>query len=95
MYHATWFVNSAAHTWGYRNFETRDGSRNNWWVAAISFGEGWHNNHHAQPRSAAHGMRCWEFDPTYWAICLMGRIGLATRVVRPKPPDTAGSSAGD
>ena len=57
MYHATWFVNSAAHTWGYRNFDTRDDSRNNWWVALMSFGEGWHNNHHAQQRSAAHGMR--------------------------------------
>ncbi len=86
LFHATWFVNSAAHTWGYRNFETKDGSRNNWWVALISFGEGWHNNHHAQQRSAAHGMKWWEFDPTYWIIVLMERIGLAQRVVRPKPP---------
>jgi stearoyl-CoA desaturase (delta-9 desaturase) len=95
MYHATWFVNSAAHTWGYRNFDTRDGSRNNWWVATLSFGEGWHNNHHAQPRSAAHGMRRWELDPTYWVICLMERIGLATRVVRPKPPELARPTGGD
>jgi stearoyl-CoA desaturase (delta-9 desaturase) len=86
MYHSTWFVNSAAHTWGYRNFKTDDGSRNNWWVAFISFGEGWHNNHHAQQRSAAHGMRWWELDPTYWAILLMERVGLATKVVRPRRP---------
>ncbi|MHC5026599.1 MAG: acyl-CoA desaturase [Planctomycetota bacterium] len=86
MYHATWFVNSAAHTWGYRNFETADGSKNNWWVALISFGEGWHNNHHAQQRSAAHGMRWWELDPTYWVILVMEKVGLAERVVRPKPP---------
>ena len=84
MYHATWFVNSAAHTWGYRNFDTADGSRNNWWVALISFGEGWHNNHHAQQRSAAHGMKWWELDPTFWVIVAMEKIGLARRVVRPK-----------
>lgn len=83
-FHATWFVNSAAHTWGYRNFETTDGSRNNWWVAIISFGEGWHNNHHAQQRSAAHGMRWWEIDLTYLTIRALEFVGLATRVVRPK-----------
>lgn len=82
-YHATWFVNSAAHTWGYRNFNTADGSRNNWWVALLSFGEGWHNNHHAQQRSAAHGMRWWEIDVTYWTIRAMELVGLARRVVRP------------
>jgi stearoyl-CoA desaturase (delta-9 desaturase) len=82
-YHTTWFVNSASHTWGYRNFKTDDGSRNNWWVALMSFGEGWHNNHHAQQRSAAHGMRWWEIDTTYWVILLMEKVGLAKRVVRP------------
>lgn len=87
--------NSAAHTRGHRNFDTRDDSRNNWWVAAISFGESWYNNHHAQPRSAAHGMRRGELDPICWAICLTGRIGLATRVVRPKPPATTTPTAGD
>ncbi len=84
IYHATWFVNSAAHTWGYRNFNTADGSKNNWWVALISFGEGWHNNHHAQQRSAAHGMRWWEIDPTWWVILLMEKVRLAKRVVRPR-----------
>lgn len=82
-YHATWFVNSAAHTWGYRNFKTKDGSRNNWWVALLSFGEGWHNNHHAQQRSAAHGMRWWEIDLSYMTIRVFELVGLAKRVVRP------------
>lgn len=76
-YHATWFVNSASHTWGYRNFDTRERSRNLWWVALVSFGEGWHNNHHAFPRSAAHGLYKMEWDPTYWTIKAMGWIGLA------------------
>lgn len=82
-FHATWFVNSAAHTWGYKNFNTPDGSKNNWWVALISFGEGWHNNHHAQQRSAAHGMRWWEIDPSYLTIRVFELLGLARRVVRP------------
>ncbi len=86
LFHATWFVNSASHTWGYRNFQTSDGSRNNWWVAILSFGEGWHNNHHAQQRSAAHGMKWWEFDPTWWTILLMKRCGLAWDIVHPKLP---------
>lgn len=85
VYHGTWFVNSAAHTWGYRNFATEDGSRNNWWVALLSFGEGWHNNHHAQQRSAAHGMKWWEFDLTYWTIKVLEKVGLAWNVVEPKP----------
>jgi stearoyl-CoA desaturase (delta-9 desaturase) len=85
-YHSTWFVNSAAHTWGYRNFATSDGSRNLWWVAFLSFGEGWHNNHHAQQRSAAHGMRWWELDLTYLTIRLMGLLGLARDIVRPSAP---------
>lgn len=88
MYHGTWFVNSAAHTWGYRNFETADASRNSWWVALISFGEGWHNNHHAQQRSAAHGMKWWEFDITYLTIRVMEKLGFAWKVVRPKLPET-------
>lgn len=91
LYHATWFVNSASHTWGYRNFETTDGSRNNWWVALLTFGEGWHNNHHAQQRSAAHGMRWWEIDTTWWAILLMEKVGLAKRVVRPKVDEMDGA----
>jgi len=83
VYHGTWFVNSAAHTWGYRNFETTDTSRNTWWVALLSFGEGWHNNHHAFQRSAAHGLRWFEIDPTYYLIKVLSWVGLARDVVRP------------
>ena len=83
-YHSTWFVNSAAHTWGYRNFETTDHSTNNWWVALVSFGEGWHNNHHAFQRSAAHGLRWFEFDLTYLTIRLLGLVGLATDIKLPE-----------
>ncbi len=76
-------VNSVTHTWGYRNFECRDSSRNNPLVALLTFGEGWHNNHHADQRCAAHGRRWWEIDPTYSAILLLERLGLAWDVVRP------------
>lgn len=86
VFHGTWFVNSAAHTWGYRNFETNDNSRNLWWVALFSLGEGWHNNHHQQQGSAAHGMRWYEIDITYWVICFLEEIGLAWDVKRPIPP---------
>jgi sn-1 stearoyl-lipid 9-desaturase len=86
-YHATWFVNSASHVWGYQNFDTHDDSRNNWWVALLSFGEGWHNNHHAQQRSAAHGMKWWELDMTWWTIRALSWVGLATNIVYPKIPE--------
>jgi len=82
-YHSTWFVNSASHTWGYRNFKTREKSRNLWWVALLAFGEGWHNNHHAFPRSAAHGLRRFELDPTYWAIKMLSWVGLAKDIHLP------------
>ncbi len=81
--HVTWAVNSASHIWGYRNYPTRDNSRNLWWVGLLAFGEGWHNNHHAYPRSAPHGHRWWEIDFTYWMICLMARLGLAWNIVQP------------
>jgi stearoyl-CoA desaturase (delta-9 desaturase) len=83
VWHITWSVNSATHLWGYRNFETRDDSRNNWLVALLSNGEGWHNNHHAQPRSAAQGMRWWELDVSYLTIRALEAVGLAWGVVRP------------
>ncbi len=85
VYHVTWFVNSATHTWGYRNYETKDQSTNLWWVALLSWGEGWHNNHHAHPRSAAHGLRRSEPDMTYWIIRFLARIGLARDIVLPAP----------
>ncbi|MEX1016702.1 MAG: fatty acid desaturase [Phycisphaeraceae bacterium] len=84
VYHATWFVNSATHTWGYRSHETDDDSTNLWWVALLSFGEGWHNNHHAQQRSAAHGMKWYEFDITYLTIRLLAKVGLASDIIKPK-----------
>ena len=75
--HATWFVNSAAHVWGYRTFETPEGSRNLWWVGLIAWGEGGHNNHHAYQRSARHGLQWWELDATWLAICALRALGLA------------------
>ena len=78
--HATWLVNSATHMWGGRRFETRDDSRNNWWVALISFGEGWHNNHHAHPTSARHGLAWYEFDPSWLQIKVLKRLGLAKSI---------------
>jgi fatty-acid desaturase len=79
--HATWFVNSASHIWGYKNYVTRDDSRNNWWVALVTYGEGWHNNHHAHPRMALHGHKWWEVDVTYMVIRAMRAVGLAWDVV--------------
>jgi len=81
VFHITWFVNSATHMWGYRNYETTDDSRNLWWVGLLAFGEGWHNNHHAYQRMAAHGHRWWELDPTYWVITAMEKLGLVWDVV--------------
>jgi len=86
VYHCTWFVNYASHVWGYRSFPTRDGSRNLWWVALLSYGEGWHNNHHAFQRSARHGLRWWELDLTYWTIRLMSLVRLARHVQMPHEP---------
>lgn len=79
--HATWLVNSASHIWGYQNFKnTRDNSKNLWWVALLSWGEGWHNNHHAHPRSARHGMKWWELDVTYGVILLFSWLKLAKNI---------------
>ncbi len=76
-WHATWLVNSAAHIWGRRRFATRDDSRNNWWVAILSFGEGWHNNHHAHPSSARHGLAWYELDVNWYGIRVLQLLGLA------------------
>lgn len=85
--HCTWLVNSATHVpaWGYRSHETRDDSINCWWVALLTYGEGWHNNHHAYQISARHGMSWWEFDSTYLTIRLLEKVGLAKNVKLPKP----------
>ncbi len=83
-WHCTWFVNSASHLWGYRRYDTGEGSRNNWWVALLTYGEGWHNNHHAYVHSAAHGLRWWELDLTYLTIRLLGVVKLATNIRLPR-----------
>jgi sn-1 stearoyl-lipid 9-desaturase len=80
--HATWLVNSATHMWGSRRFATRDDSRNSWWVAALTFGEGWHNNHHAHPTSAAHGLAWYEVDVNFLNIRLLEALGLVWDVKR-------------
>ena len=84
VWHITWSVNSATHMWGYRNYATDENSRNNWFVALVSNGEGWHNNHHADQRSAAHGHRWWEFDITYMTIRGLATVGLASDVIMPR-----------
>jgi len=81
--HNTWAVNSVTHMWGYRNYETDEESRNNLIVGYTSMGEGWHNNHHADPRSARHGHRWWELDITYLTIRLLGVVGLADEIIEP------------
>ncbi|MGH8165141.1 MAG: acyl-CoA desaturase [Rhodanobacteraceae bacterium] len=79
-YHTTWLVNSAAHSVGYRSYKTTDRSTNSWWVALLSFGEGWHNNHHAFPYSARHGLAWYEIDITWWFIKAMRAMRLADKV---------------
>ena len=83
-WHITWSVNSVTHVWGYRNYETDDNSRNNLLVGLLSNGEGWHNNHHADQRAAAHGHKWWEFDVTWLTIRFLEKLGLVKNVVRPK-----------
>jgi len=78
--HATWLVNSATHMWGGRRFNTRDDSRNNWWVALITFGEGWHNNHHAHPTSARHGLAWYELDLSWIQITILKYLGIAKSI---------------
>lgn len=80
LWHSTWFVNSATHCWGYRNFHADDNARNLWWVSLLTYGEGWHNNHHTFPHSAQTGWHWWEIDVTWQTIRLLQRLGLATKV---------------
>jgi stearoyl-CoA desaturase (delta-9 desaturase) len=82
--HSTWLVNSASHIWGYRSQETRDNSTNLWWVALLTYGEGWHNNHHAFQTSARHGLRWWEVDLTYTMIQAMKLSRIAYNIRLPK-----------
>ena len=75
--HATWLVNSATHLWGSRRFDVADDSTNSWWVALLTFGEGWHNNHHAHPRAARHGLAWYEVDVNWYGIRALQLLGLA------------------
>jgi fatty-acid desaturase len=84
VWHQTWAVNSFTHMWGYRSYATDEGSRNNWFVGLWAHGEGWHNNHHADQRSARHGHRWWEIDTTYLTIRLFEKLGLASDIVLPR-----------
>lgn len=79
-WHFTWLVNSATHLWGTRRFETRDDSRNNALVSVVTFGEGWHNNHHAYPRSARNGLTWKEFDINWYQILFLEKLGLIKNV---------------
>lgn len=83
-WHIMWFVNSATHKWGYRNYDTKDLTTNCWWVGLLAAGEGWHNNHHAQPSCASHGHKWWEFDLSFLIIRGLELAGLARAVKRPK-----------
>ncbi len=82
LHHVTWSINSICHFWGRRRFDSPDESRNVWWLSWLSFGESWHNNHHAFPSSAFHGLRRFEIDPGGWVIRGLEACGLAWRVVR-------------
>lgn len=92
LWHTTWMINSVTHMWGYRTFKVEDNSRNLWWAAIFTYGEGWHNNHHAYPSVAKAGWRWWELDVTRWAIWLLKQTGLARKVVMPPKQATAGRS---
>ncbi|MCL7051055.1 hypothetical protein MKW94_007966 [Papaver nudicaule] len=83
VYHITWLVNSACHVWGNQDWNTKDLSKNNWWVALLAFGEGWHNNHHAFEFSARHGLQWWQLDMTWYIVRLLQVTNLATDVKLP------------
>ena len=82
--HCTWLVNSATHLWGSRRFATDDDSRNSFWVAILTFGEGWHNNHHAHAQSARHGLRWYEIDMNWYGIQALRLMGLAKGIKLPR-----------
>lgn len=80
VFHCTWFVNSATHKFGYKSHESNDYSKNCWWVALVTYGEGWHNNHHAYQYSARHGLQWWEIDITWMTIRFLELLGLAKNI---------------
>ena len=83
LWHSTWLINSASHITGYRSHDSDDNSRNLWWAAILTYGEGWHNNHHAYPNVAKAGWKWWEIDMTWWVIVSLRQMGLARRVILP------------
>jgi stearoyl-CoA desaturase (Delta-9 desaturase) len=83
LYHGTFSINSLAHVHGTKRYLTGDDSRNNWWLAILTLGEGWHNNHHAYQRSTRQGFRWWEFDPTYYVLKLFSWAGLVWELGEP------------
>lgn len=90
VHHVTWSINSVCHLWGSQPFKSRDHSRNNLVFGVVAMGEGWHNNHHAFPTSARHGLHWWQIDISYWIICAMAWLGLAWKV---RVPDAAALAA--
>ena len=94
VHHITWSINSVCHIWGSRPFKSDDESRNNALFGWLAFGEGWHNNHHAFPTSARHGLFWWQFDATYVLIRLMEKLGLVRDVKVPSAERVAGKRAG-
>ncbi|MGO9248873.1 MAG: acyl-CoA desaturase [Solirubrobacteraceae bacterium] len=94
LHHATFSINSLCHFFGRRGFQTHDESRNNVWLALPTLGEAWHNNHHAFPTSARHGLRWWQLDPSAWLISALERVGLVWDVVRIAPERQLAKSLG-
>jgi stearoyl-CoA desaturase (delta-9 desaturase) len=86
VWHATWLVNSACHTWGHKPFKISDGATNPWWVAFLTFGEGWHNHHHENSKTAKYGLEWWQIDMNYLQILLLEKLGLAKQVVHSVKP---------
>ena len=93
LYHGTFFINSMAHVHGKQRYATGDDSRNNWWLAIITLGEGWHNNHHAYQRSARQGFRWWEVDVTYYVLKGLEAIGVVHDMGTP-PADVVANTRG-
>jgi stearoyl-CoA desaturase (delta-9 desaturase) len=92
VHHVTWSVNSVCHLWGRRPFRGGDQSRNNFLFGVLALGEGWHNNHHAFPTSARHGLRWWQVDVSYYVIRVLALLGLAWKVRLPAKPELAQSA---
>ena len=85
LWHSTFLINSLAHVWGSRRFETTDTSRNNFWLALLTMGEGWHNNHHRFAHLSRQGLYWWEIDASYYVLCLLEKLGIVWDLKRPKP----------